>query len=203
MTKRTLVSLSLCTIAACGLVACGDDSTDSGADNAAAASSAVQEISSAAEEASATTEATSESAAETSEEPTSAAFETPAEVITTDSSPEFAAILASPDNCSAAVSDFAAANAGKTIQFDGYIANIVPSDAGQRYLVNTGAFNPTETPVGPSFEYGVGSPEELNLVSGDPSAIEIGHQGTFTATVNSFNQGSCLLSVDPVSTVLN
>lgn len=207
MMKRTLLSIALATTTAMSVVACGSEPAE---DASNVASSVVAEATSPSTSAtSATSAASTVTSAETSPSvsPTaSSAAEPamPADVITKDTDPEFAALLSTNDNCSQALIDYAAANTGKTIQFDGYVANVVPSDnGGQRILVNPGIFDPAATPVGPSFQYSVASIADMRIAAGDESDVAIGRGGTFTATLAQFDSESCLLSLEPVSTVVN
>lgn len=214
MMKRTLLSIALATTTAMSVVACGSEPAE---DASNVASSVVAEAASpstsAEAAASSATSATSAASAVTSAETSPSVSPTassaaepamPADVITKDTDPEFAALLSTNDNCSKALIDYAATNTGKTIQFDGYVANVVPSDnGGQRILVNPGIFDPAATPVGPSFQYSVASIADMHIAAGDESEVAIGRGGTFTATLGQFDSESCLLSLEPVSTVVN
>lgn len=207
MIKRTLLYLTLATTTALTVAACGSETAE---EASTITSSVVTEATTVDTSNAAPTTSVSSAApsteASTSAAPSSDAAEPaiPTDVITIDTDPEFAALVNTNDNCSQPLIDYAAANAGKTIQFDGYVANIAPSDTGgQRILVNPGVFDPAATPMGPSFQYVVPSAADMIITSGDASEITIGHGGTFTAKLGQFDSESCLLSLEPVSTVLN
>lgn len=126
------------------------------------------------------------------------------EVLTIDNSRELAALLQEGDYCSPAVARFAATHAGRTIQFDGHIAAMnTHGSYDTRYDILLGArdFNESDG-RGPAFQYRDVAPvSDLNLTGpGIPDAIGATDRFRFTAMVDGYEENSCRLLLDPVST---
>lgn len=111
------------------------------------------------------------------------------EILTASNTPELKNILASRDECSEAVAQFAETYAGETIRFDGNVADASPAGvAGSfNYLVGAGNFSP-DSARGPSFQFKDES--EFDLTAGK--------NYTITAYVGEYNEFSCLFQLSPV-----
>ncbi|KQV16614.1 DUF4839 domain-containing protein [Kitasatospora sp. Root107] len=148
------------------------------------------------------TAATASAQPSTTSTPT-AAGSAAAEVITPQSSPEFAALLKTPDYCDNANQDFATKYKGKTVAFDGSIVHMAPhGDADTRYdfLLGPGDQG-TKTGIGPAFKY-----EDVNILDlkltgrNTPATVRAGDTFRFVAKVGEFNAKQCLFFLHPVST---
>ncbi|KQX49912.1 MULTISPECIES: DUF4839 domain-containing protein [unclassified Streptomyces] len=126
----------------------------------------------------------------------------PAEVITPQNNPEFAALLKG-DSCDDANLDFATRHEGRTVAFDGSIVNMAPHgayDTRYDFLLGPGDKGPNTT-VGPAFTY-----EDVNVFdlrpTGKkiPAAVGEGDTFRFVARVGTFDAVKCLFFLDPVST---
>ncbi len=122
------------------------------------------------------------------------------EVLATDNNPDLAALLVGSD-CDDAVATFASTYRGRTIEFDGNIANLVNhGDYSTRFdiLVLAGDAGSTQ---GPSFTFEDVGMVDLNLTgSNTPDYLAAGDNIHVVAKVGEFNQGQCLFFLDPVST---
>lgn len=126
------------------------------------------------------------------------------EVITVDSTTDFAAALAVPTNCHQRLLRFSNEYSGRTIEFDGSIVDMANhGDYDTRYdiLLAPGNKGPMST-VGPLFKY-----EDVNLVSdlgltapNVPEYIAAGDTFSFTAEVGEYNDDNCLFFLEPVET---
>lgn len=132
--------------------------------------------------------------------------EEPAEpaILTSRNNAEFAKVLKVSDGCDSPVGRFASKYAGKTIQFNGSIADLAPhGDYDTRFdiLVYPGDKGPEST-VGPAFKF-----EDENLVSdmnftgkGVPEYIRAGDRYQFVAKVGEYRAQQCILFLEPVET---
>lgn len=126
------------------------------------------------------------------------------DILTVDSSPALAAILQETDQCSPAITEFAKTHAGRTIQFDGHIAALyLHGNYDTRYDVLLSPRDYDESDGrGPSFQY-----RDINLIgdpkwrgSGIPDTVTVNDRFRFTATVDAYEQDSCLFLLEPVAT---
>lgn len=136
--------------------------------------------------------------------PTPAAAESAAtEVITTRNNPEFAALLKTGDTCDEANLDFATRHKGRTVAFNGSIADMAPhGDYDTRYdfLLGPGDKGPN-TAVGPAFKYEDVNIFDLKLTGKKiPATVGAGDKFRFVAEVREFNADQCLFFLHPVST---
>ncbi|MEU8773413.1 DUF4839 domain-containing protein [Streptomyces sp. NPDC048606] len=138
--------------------------------------------------------------------PTAAAPPAPsaaAEVITTQNSPEFAALLKTPDSCDQANQDFATKHAGRTIAFDGSIVNVAPHgsyDTRYDFLLGPGDKG-AQTGIGPAFKYEDVNVPGLKLTGPNtPETVRAGDTFRFVARVGEFRAKQCLFLLTPVST---
>lgn len=148
---------------------------------------------------------TSESATpEAASEPSGSASPTVEAPLTTENNPDFATIVGLTDYCSPKIEAFAEKYAGKVLQFDGNIGAMANhGNYKTRYdiLVGYGDFNEDAAP-GPAFQL-----RDVNTVSdlhfaGDSirDTIGVGDNIRLTATVDKYEENSCLFLLDPVST---
>lgn len=144
-----------------------------------------------------------ESPAELAEAAPSAEPESEDVVLTPANSPELAALLALTDYCAPEVAAFAAAHSGQTIAFPGYVGALAPHDgATTRYdfLIGAGDFSETSV-LGPAFQFrDVNATNNLRWVGAVPDSIGVGTNLSVTAQVDRYEQSSCLLLLEPVST---
>lgn len=126
------------------------------------------------------------------------------EIITIDNNEDLARILQETDYCSQPVADFAAEYSGRTIAFNAHIAAMNNhGDYDTRYdiLLGSGDFSEA-TGGGPAFQF-----RDVNIVSdlqlaGPNIPDTLGVQDTLrvTAVVEEFEENTCLLQLDPVTT---
>jgi hypothetical protein len=136
--------------------------------------------------------------------PADEASESDAEqVLTAENNEEFAALLAVPDGCDETIAPFVADYAGRTIEFDGSIANIANhGDYDTRYdiLVYPGDKGPGST-VGPALKFEDVNVSDLNLTGAKiPASVGEGDRFRFVAQFGEYNPDQCLLFLEPVST---
>jgi hypothetical protein len=140
---------------------------------------------------------TSEPAAPASSEPHAV------QVQTKNNNKELAALLALSDPCDEAAGHFAAKYAGRTIAFDGSIADMVNhGDYKTRYdfLISPGDKGPSST-VGPNFKFEDEGIFELKLTGYEiPAYVGEGDRFRFTAEVGEYDPKSCLFFLQPVAT---
>ena len=127
-----------------------------------------------------------------------------AEALTAETNPDLAALLQLTDTCSPSIADFAATYAGQTIQFDGHIgalANYENYDTRYLVLLSVGDYDESN-PTGPNFQY-----RDVNLVSdlnwtglNIPDGIKVNDRFRFTSTVQTYEEQTCLLQLEPVAT---
>jgi hypothetical protein len=138
------------------------------------------------------------------EEPTEEPTEEP-EVITARDNQDFAALLKLGDYCDGSIKTFANKYAGRTIQFDGAIVNMMNHgsyDTRYDILLTPGDFDPNSA-LGPSFKYQDMSVLDLRLTGKKiPNRIGVGDEFTFTAEVVKYRANQCLIYLYPVSTEL-
>jgi hypothetical protein len=146
----------------------------------------------------------SKTASEPSEpDPTNSSEPDADQVLTKNNSEEFAALLGVSDYCDESVASFAAENGGRTIEFDGSIANMANhGDADTRYdiLVAPGNKGPEST-VGPGFKFEDVNVFDLKLTGTKiPDSVGDGDRFRFVAQIVKYNQTQCLLFLKPVAT---
>lgn len=144
---------------------------------------------------------------ESEPEPTPAEEEAPA-VITPETNPEFAALLALGDNCDASVAAFIEQHSGETVSFDGHVASMGNHESyDTRYdiLIGVGEYSET-TAIGPTFLFqDVNTTFDLHWTGDNPGTIGVGDRLRITAEIvgeiypNS-NNWNCLFYLDPMST---
>lgn len=124
-------------------------------------------------------------------------------VLTPGNSPELAALLGLTDHCSPDIAAFAGTHRGDVIAFPGYIGAMAPHDgATTRYdfLIGSGDFSENSAP-GPAFQFrDVNATNDLHWAGATPDSIGVGVNLSITATVEQYEESSCLFVLDPVST---
>jgi hypothetical protein len=125
-------------------------------------------------------------------------------ILTVKNNADLAAVLAVKDEFDPIVGEFAKKYAGKTIEFDGNIADMMPhGNYKTRYdiLIYPGDYNET-TAIGPSFQF-----KDVNVVydlkltgSNIPETIGRGQNLHITAVVEEYNENNGLFFLKPVST---
>jgi hypothetical protein len=124
-------------------------------------------------------------------------------VLTQGNDEGLAALLKVSDNCDPAVGRFAAANAGRTIEFAGSIVNLANHDgADTRYdLLLAPGDDGRDSTTGPAFQFVDVNVLDLNLTGSHvPDRIGEGDRFDFVAQVGEYNPGGCLLRLTPVET---
>lgn len=126
-------------------------------------------------------------------------------ILTPEISPEFAAILVLGDYCSPDIAAFASAHSGDTIAFPGYIGAIGPhGDATTRYDILIGGGDFSETSAwGPAFQFrDVNTTNDMHWVGAVPDSVGVGTNLAVTAEIDRYEENSCLLLIEPVSTAV-
>ena len=123
-------------------------------------------------------------------------------VLTIANSPDFAAISVVTDQCSPDIAAFAANHAGGIVQFEGSIGamnNHGSYDTRYDVLINFG--DDGLGTAGPNFQLRNVNLFDMNFVGDDiPETFGVGDNLRLTATVDLFEERSCLFLLDPVST---
>ena len=125
------------------------------------------------------------------------------EILTARNSKDFAAILALGDECDSSIGKFAAKYQGKTIQFNGVVANLAHASSYRtRYDILISPGNSAANPVGPAFKFeNVNTTFDLHWTgSKAPGIVSVGTKLRITALVDHYNGTQCLFFLDPVST---
>lgn len=144
----------------------------------------------------------------TSERSEASAFPTPSTsslgIITPENNPEFAEILNEKSECSPLIKDFASTYDGETVSFDGSIVNILEIEGYRTVvdvLISPGNFSETSQ-KGPHFKFEEVQPAvSMHFPADDPAeSIYVGQNLHFEAEIESFDQNSCLLYLDPIKT---
>lgn len=124
------------------------------------------------------------------------------EVLSEENNQDFAALLSGPGECDESVATFAATYVGRTIEFDGNVADVAPYGDNQTrfdFLIYAGDYSET-SPIGPSFRFTDEGYSDLHLTGSNiPDSITQGTNLHIVATVGEFTTG-CLLLLEPVAT---
>ena len=124
-------------------------------------------------------------------------------VITTANNPEFAALLALKDPDDSSVAVFAEKYKGRTIEFDGNIANVRPNDEHPRFLLDYtlvygGDYN-TDSVSGPNFGFeGITWSDFHDGSVGLPAFVHEGQNVHIKATVDKYNPDNGLFKLELV-----
>ena len=128
-----------------------------------------------------------------------------AQVLTAENSDEFAALLAVSDPCDETIAPFVAKYSGRTIEFDGSIADMANhGDYDTRYDILVAPVSKgSESTVGPAFKFGDVNVFDLNLTGTEiPDYVGEGDRFRFVAQVVEYNPTGCLLLLAPVSSTV-
>lgn len=124
-------------------------------------------------------------------------------ILTTSNTPDLKALLESSAECSDAIGRFAEKYEGKTVRFDGHVADVAPHgdyDTRFDFLIFAGDFDPNSA-RGPSFQFRDKNYLNLGLTGPNiPDSVTAGQNYTFTADVGEFNGDNCLFQLTPVET---
>lgn len=135
-------------------------------------------------------------------ESTTAIEPKPAEILTAATNADLAALLAG-DDCGDTIEQFASTYRGRTIEFDGHIADMSNhGDYETRYdiLVRSGDFSESSA-NGPNFQFRDVNISDLHLAgSSIPDSVRQGDNLHVVAQVEGYDRSSCLFFLDPVST---
>ncbi len=126
-------------------------------------------------------------------------------VLTSENSPELAALLAGTDYCAPDIAAFAAAHRGQTIAFPGNIGALTPhGDAKTRYdiLINAGDYSETSA-TGPAFQFrDENTMSDMHWTGSVPDTIGVRTNLSVTAEVDRYEERSCLFLLEPVTTAV-
>ncbi|ANU26282.1 DUF4839 domain-containing protein [Planococcus versutus] len=129
--------------------------------------------------------------------------ESSTEILTANNNEELAVILALKDTTDPKIAEFAKKYAGRTIEFDGYIANMMPHGKYKtRYdiLINVGDYRETNF-SGPDFKFDDVGMLDLNLTGSEiPDTIGYRQNLFITAIVDEYDENPGLFFIKPIST---
>jgi len=148
-------------------------------------------------------EGTKDTTTTTSESVSSPPVTQPEVPLTVQTSPELAAVLAEGNDCNDSIQRFADANAGKLIEFDGFVADMMNhQDYKTRWDILMYAGNYSTTSFnGPNMKYSNVQFADLNVTGPNaPEQVAEGDSLHFVARVDYFNKTQCLFYLKPVST---
>ncbi|WP_416728771.1 DUF4839 domain-containing protein [Fictibacillus sp. JL2B1089] len=157
------------------------------------------------DEKSSNTEIADEKSSETDDQSTNdTSDESDQEILTIENNKDFAAVLTVKYEADPIIGEFAKKYAGRTIEFDGYIANMMlHGNYKIRYniLILAGDYGQT-TYSGPNFQFeDVNIVSDLNLTGSNiPDTIGMGQNLHITAAVKEYNEASELFKLEPIST---
>ncbi|MGG3916019.1 DUF4839 domain-containing protein [Rossellomorea vietnamensis] len=125
-------------------------------------------------------------------------------IVTVENNEDFAAVLAVKDEADPIIGEFAKKNEGRTVEFDGYIANMMlHGNYKTRYniLILAGDYGQTIN-NGPSFQFkDVNIVSDLKLTGSNiPDTIGTGQNLHITAAIEGYDENSGLFRLDPIST---
>lgn len=152
-----------------------------------------------------TTTESDEKDSETDEQPTNdTSAKSDQEILTVENNEDFAAVLAVKNEADPIIGEFAKRYLGRTIEFNGYIANMMLHGNNKtRYniLIFAGDYGET-TFSGPNFQFeDVNVVLDLNLTGSNiPDTIGMRQNLHITATVKEYNENSGLFKLEPIST---
>lgn len=143
------------------------------------------------------TETSSTAGSRTAEAPTSGSKETD-ETLTPKNNKDLAALLKVKDPGDPRVVAFAGKYLGRSIEFDGHIANVAPHGSSKTLedvLVHAGNYNPNAA-IGPNFQ--LAGVSQYNI----PGGLQVGQKIRIKATVGEYDSGSQLFQLDPSPTTI-
>lgn len=143
-------------------------------------------------------------------DPSSSAAEGPsnspianAQNITVDNNEEFRALIESPQPDNATVEQFVSKYKGRTIEFDGNVADVAPYKSYKTrfdFLIYAGDYNPNSA-HGPSFKFADVAYYDLHLTGANiPDSIGTGQNLHIVAEILEYNSAQEVLFLEPVTT---
>ncbi|MEH7248167.1 DUF4839 domain-containing protein [Neobacillus niacini] len=127
------------------------------------------------------------------------------EILTVNNNEDLAAVLAVKNEADPIIGEFAKKYAGRTIEFDGNITNMMPHKSYKTsydILILAGYYSET-TFSGPNFKFEDVNVSDLNLTGSDiPESIGMGQNLHITAKVGEYNETSQLFFLKPITTVI-
>ena len=123
--------------------------------------------------------------------------------ITVDNNEEFRALIESPEPDNATVEQFVSKYKGRTIEFDGNVADVIPYKSYKTrfdFLIYPGDYNPNST-HGPSFKFSDVAYYDLHLTGNNiPDSIGTGQNLHIVAEIIEYKSIQGLLYLEPVTT---
>ena len=123
--------------------------------------------------------------------------------ITVDNNEEFHALIESPEPDNATIEQFVSKYKGRTIEFDGNVANVIPYKSYKTrfdFLIYPGDYNPNST-HGPNFKFADVAYHDLNLTGNNiPDSIGTGQNLHIVAEILEYNSAQEVLFLEPVTT---
>ena len=126
------------------------------------------------------------------------------EILTVENNKDLASILAVKGNNDLIISEFAKKYAGKTIEFNGNIAHVMPHENYKTrydFLIYAGDYSETSGSGGPSFKFKDVNVSDLHLTGSKiPENIVAGQNIRIIAKVVEYNEKQALFFLTPIST---
>ena len=127
------------------------------------------------------------------------------EILTIENNEELAALLALKDEHDASVGEFAEKYKGRTIQFNGHVADLAPHGKYKTrydFLIYAGDYSETSF-SGPNFKFEDINTFDLKITNSEiPNSIEVKQNLLITAEVEEYDENSGLFFLKPISTEL-
>ena len=125
------------------------------------------------------------------------------ENITVENNKEFRALLENPQPDAATVEQFAAKHKGRTIEFDGNVANVASHNGYKTrfdFLIYAGDYS-ADSAHGPNFQFANCAYYNLHLTGDNiPNSISAGQNLHIVAKIIDFNSTQELLHLEPIAT---
>ena len=136
-------------------------------------------------------------------EPPSTSSTAPEGIMNAATSPDLAALLTGPD-CSDSVESFASTHRGRTIEFDGHVADVglyYGTDTQFDVQMYSGDFSETSSNGGPAFKFQDVNIADLRMTGTNvPDGVRPGDNLHIVAQVGDFNRAQCVFFLVPVAT---
>ena len=116
---------------------------------------------------------------------------------------EFRALIESPEPDNATIEQFVSKYKGRTIEFDGNVADVIPYKSYKTrfdFLIHAGDYNPNSA-HGPSFKFSDVAYHDLHLTGANiPDSIGTGQNLHIVAEILEYNSAQEVLFLEPVTT---
>lgn len=123
--------------------------------------------------------------------------------ITVDNNEEFRALIENPQPDNATIEQFVSKYKGRTIEFDGNVADVAPYKSYKTrfdFLIYAGDYNPNST-HGPNFKFSDVAYYDLHLTGNNiPDSIGTGQNLHIVAEILEYNSAQEVLFLEPVTT---